>query len=155
MKLNKNIILVSSIAFTLGAFINNFAMSETPCNCKIGVIDVQEVLNSSSQVKDLKKSQEQTAQEIIKYIETARKDVASVEDENKKKSMEKKYVDELSAKRDKLEKEYVSKLKAIDDSISASINEYAKNNGYKLVITKGAVLYGGEDITDAIKKIVK
>lgn len=155
MKLNKTIISAAAIAFSLGLLVNNFALSETPCSCKIGVIDVQEVLNSSSQVKELKKSQEQTAQDIIKYIETARKDVASVEDENKKKSMEKKYVDELSAKRDKLEKEYVTKLKAIDDSITASINDYAKNNGYKLVLTKGAVLYGGEDITDSIKKIVK
>ena len=155
MKLNKTIICATAVAFGLGLFVNTTAMSETPCNCKIGIIDVQEVLNSSSQVKELKKSQEQTAQEIIKYIETARKEVASVDDEGKKKSVEKKYVDELSAKRDKLEKEYVTKLKAIDDNISTTINEYAKANGYKMIISKGVVLYGGDDITDAVKKIVK
>ena len=156
MKLNKKI-CVTAFAVMLGSMINlcAFADETAGCDCKYGIINVQEVLNNSAQVKALKKEQEQTAQELIKYMENARKEIASVSDEEKKKLVEKKYINDLASKRDKLEKEYVQKLKAIDDSITSTINEYAKTNGYKMIISKDVVLYGGEDITEAVKKIVK
>ncbi len=58
-------------------------------------------------------------------------------------------------KREANAKAYKTKLEAIDKTISATINNYAKTNGYDLVIVKGAVLYGGEDITEAVSKVVK
>lgn len=59
------------------------------------------------------------------------------------------------AKRDKLEKEYTSKLTAIDANISKTIETQAKAKNYNIVLAKGVVLYGGDDITAEVIKVVK
>lgn len=146
-------LVLGAAAFVIGMSVQQFAMSDVPS--KVAIVDVQQVVASSVQVKNLKKEQQAKASEIIKYIEKARKDVASVSDEKKKKALEDKYNKELIAKRDKLEKDYAAKLSAIDKSISATIATEAKNNNYDLVLAKGVVLYGGEDITANIIKAVK
>ena len=140
-------------AFVIGMSVQHFALSDVPS--KIAVVDVQKVVASSSQVKALKKEQQNKASEIIKYVEKARKDVAAVTDEKKKKSLEDKYNKELITKREKFEKEYASKLAAIDKSISDKIVVEAKNGGYDIVLAKGVVLYGGTDITNNVIKAVK
>jgi len=121
----------------------------------IAVVDVPQVVNASSQVQALKKEQQNKATELVKFIEKARKDVASITDADKKKAAEEKYTKELQAKKEKMDKEYNEKLKAIDTSISQKIEAQAKAQGYNIVLTKGIVLYGGTDITSEIIKAVK
>ncbi|HIS36314.1 TPA: OmpH family outer membrane protein [Candidatus Scatousia excrementigallinarum] len=142
-------------AFVVGMSVNNFAMSDVPPSYKVAVVDVSKVVASSAQVKALKKEQQTKATEIVKYVEKARKDVAAVSDEKKKKALEDKYSKELMAKRDKLEKEYTSKLTAIDANISKTIETQAKAKNYNIVLAKGVVLYGGDDITAEVIKVVK
>lgn len=142
-------------AFVVGMSLNNFAMSDVPANYKVAVVDVSKVVASSAQVKALKKEQQAKATEIVKYVENARKDVASVTDEKKKKALEDKYSKELMTKREKLEKEYTTKLTAIDKNISTTIETQAKAKNYDIVLAKGVVLYGGDDITADIIKVVK
>ncbi len=146
---------ITAAAFFIGFSVNNFAMSEVPCNCKIAVVDVMQVIESSSQVQAARKDHQAKAEEIIKYIEKARKDVAATTDEKKKKSLEEKYNKELNTKRKAMEKDYFTKLQDINKNINNTINEYAQNNNYKLVLAKEMVLYGGDDITEALKKSVK
>lgn len=155
--MNKNfkLLAVTAAAFAIVFSANNFAKAEIPANFKVAVVDVPQVVASSAQVKALKKEQQAKAEEIIKYIEKARKDVASVSDESKKKSLEEKYNKELLTKREALEKEYAKKLQAIDASISKTIEAKAKAGNYNLVLTKGLVLFGGNDITAEIIKVVK
>ena len=69
--------------------------------------------------------------------------------------MEDKYNKELNSKKAAMDKNYASKLESIDKNISAKINEQAKAGNYDIVLAKGVVLYGGTDITDAVKKAVK
>ena len=54
-----------------------------------------------------------------------------------------------------MEKEYLTKLSAIDDNISKTVETQAKEGGYNLVLAKGVVLHGGEDITQAVIKAIK
>lgn len=121
----------------------------------VAIVDVPQVVNASAQVQALKKDQQAKAEEIVKFVEKARKDVASITDANKKKAAEEKYNKELMAKKEKMDQDYAAKLKALDTSISQQINEKAKADGYDLVLSKGIVLFGGNDITSEIIKVVK
>lgn len=142
-------------AFFVGMSVNNFAMSDVPPNFKVAVVDVSQVVANSTQVKNLKAEQQKKANEIVTFIEKARKDVAAVTDEKKKKALEDKYAKELQTKREKLEKDYTAKLTAIDNSISQTIEAEAKAKNYNVVLAKGVVLYGGDDITAEVIKVVK
>ena len=140
-------------AFIIGLSLNNIAVSDVPS--KIAVVDVSSVVNSSSQVQALKKEQQAKAKELMTFIEKARKDVAATTDTKKKQALEDKYNKELNTKRAAMDKNYATKLEAIDKAISAQIAAQAKTGGYDIVLAKGVVLYGGSDITEAVKKAVK
>lgn len=140
-------------AFVIGLSLNNIAVSDVPS--KIAVVDVSSVVNSSSQVQALKKEQQAKAKDLMTFIEKARKDVAATTDTKKKQALEDKYNKELNTKRAAMDKNYATKLEAIDKAISAQIANQAKAGGYDIVLAKGVVLYGGSDITDAVKKAVK
>ena len=114
-----------------------------------------QVVNSSSQVQALKKEQQAKTKEIVAFVEKARKDVAATTDVKKKQALEDKYNKELNAKKSAMDKNYATKLTAIDAAISKQIEVQAKAGGYDIVLAKGVVLYGGSDITDAVKKAVK
>lgn len=144
---------VALLTFAAGIAFSNYAMSDVPS--KIAVVDVQAVVNSSSQVQALKKEQQAKTKEIVTFIEKARKDVAAVTDVKKKQALEEKYNKELSSKKTAMDKNYSDKLTAIDATISKQIENQAKLGGYDIVLAKGVVLYGGSDITEAVKKAVK
>ena len=141
-------------AFVLGVAVNNFAMSDV-ATTRIAVVDVPQVVDASAKVQALKKEQQAKAKDLASFIEKARKDVAATTDVKKKKSLEEKYTKELNAKREVIEKDYAKKLAETDAAISEKIANVAKANNYDLVISKGVVLYGGADITDAVKAAVK
>ncbi len=146
----KKILSLSIVSMFIVSGLCNAALAEG-----IAVVDVPAVVNASAQVQALKKDQQAKAQEIVKFVEKARKDVASITDANKKKAAEEKYNKELIAKKEKMDKDYAQKLQALDQSISEQINSKAKADGYDVVLSKGVVLYGGKDITDEIIKIIK
>ena len=151
---NKMRVLLTGIStFVIGLSLSNIAMSDV--TNKIAVVDVQAVVNSSSQVQALKKEQETKSKELINFIEKARKDVAATTDAKKKQALETKYNKELSTKKAAMDKNYTTKLEAIDKTISTQIANQAKTGGYDIVLAKGVVLYGGSDITEAVKKAVK
>lgn len=147
------ILAVGLLTFASGIAFNNFAMSDVPS--KIAVVDVQEVVNSSSQVQALKKEQQAKMKEVVSFVEKARKEVAATTDVKKKQALEEKYNKELNTKKTAMDKNYADKLTAIDSTISKQIEAQAKAGGYDIVLAKGVVLYGGSDITDAVKKAVK
>lgn len=147
------ILAVGLLTFASGIAFSNFAMSDVPS--KIAVVDVQEVVKSSSQVQALKKEQQAKMKEVVSFVEKARKEVAATTDVKKKQALEEKYNKELNTKKTAMDKNYADKLTAIDSTISKQIEAQAKAGGYDIVLAKGVVLYGGSDITDAVKKAVK
>lgn len=147
----KKILSLLIVTFALFAGSNSVLADEF----KVAVVDVPAVVNASAQVQALKKDQQAKAEELIKFIEKARKDVASITDAKKKQAAEEKYNKELIAKREKMDADYATKLKALDASISQQIEQKAKADGYNIVLSKGIVLYGGKDITSEVAKIIK
>jgi outer membrane protein len=153
VNMKKSLSLLAATAVVLGGL--TFGNIANAADFSVAVVDVPAVVNASAQVQALKKEQQLKAQEIIKFIEKARKDVASISDAKKKKAAEEKYNKELVTKKEKMDAEYAQKLRALDESISKQINDKAKADGYDIVLSKGIVLYGGNDITDEIVKIIK
>ena len=145
--------LIATVAVFTGLSFGTAAMAQEGFN--VAVVDVPQVVGASKQVQALKKEQQSKAEELVKFIEKARKDVAGISDANKKKAAEEKYTKELQQKREKIEAEYATKLKQIDVSISQQIEAAAKAQGYDMVLSKGIVLFGGDDITADLIKVVK
>ena len=151
--MKKSLGLLTATVAVLGCL--SFGLEATAADISVAIVDVPQVVAASSQVQKLKKEQQAKADEIVKFIEKARKDVAGITDANKKKAAEEKYSKELQAKKTKMDADYAEKLKAIDTSISKKIEEQAVLQGYDVVLSKGIVLYGGKDITNEIIKAVK
>lgn len=148
----KKVLLITG-AFILGLGFNNFAMSDVPS--KIAVVDVNRVVSNSSQVMALKKEQNLKNEELQKWLTTAKADVEKQKTQEGKEKLIKKYDSDFQKKQQAIQKNYTDKLQSIDKDISGVIAKTAKDKGYDVVLAKGVVLYGGEDITNAISKLIK
>ena len=122
---------------------------------KVAVADIQKIVSKSQQVQNLKTEQMSKAQKLVEWLQNAQNEVKAEADEEKQKALLQKFNEEFAAKRDEIQQQYEEKLKAIDESITQTITDEAKKRGYKLVIAKGFTIYGGDDITEDIAKIVK
>ena len=147
--------LIGIFAITLALSINNFASSNIPSNFKVAVVDVQKVVSSSSEVNALKQERKTKMEELVKFVENAKKNIEKEPDAAKKKALEEKYNKELNLKRDNIQKDYAKKLAAIDKNITNVIQTISKQGNYNIVLSKSVVIVGGTDITDDVSKAVK
>lgn len=154
MKIDSKVMSIGCLVLGLVLGSSNFAMSNMPSQ-KIAVVDVPAIVTKSAQVKALKDEQAKKAQDLAKWLETVNADVKKQSTEANKQKLLKKYNEELAKKKEANTKEYTKKLAAIDASISSTIAAQAKAKGYDIVLAKSTVLYGGDDITAEIAKIVK
>ncbi len=154
MKKQVKVLSIAALALGLGFGISNIATTAAPAS-SIAVVDVAQVINNNSQVKALKEKQEKKAEALKTWVEAARADVEKQTTDAKKESLTQKYNKELQAKVDTQRKELYEESTKIDAKIGAAIAKNAQANGYSIVLVKGAVLYGGADITEDIKKATK
>ncbi len=154
MKKEMKVLSIAALALGLGFGISNVATTAAPAS-SIAVVDVAQVINNNSQVKKLKESQEKKSEALKTWVEAARADVEKQKTDAQKESLTQKYNKELQAKVDSQRKELYEESTKIDAKIGAAIAKNAQANGYSIVLVKGAVLYGGTDITEAIKKVTK
>lgn len=146
-------LFVCLMAFALGYSINNIAISDT--TPKIAVVDVQQIVANSSQVKQLKADQEKKLGEMQKTIQQAQAEISKEKDPAKITALEEKYRNQINDQKVALDKDYNDKLTKIDSEIRTAVVEKAKSLNYNLVLPKSMVFYGGEDITDIIAKDIK
>lgn len=154
MKNSVKVLSIAALALGLGFGINNVATTAAPAN-SIAVVDVAQVINNNSQVKALKERQEKKSEALKTWVEAARADVEKQKTDSAKESLTQKYNKELQAKVDLQRKELYEESTKIDAKIGEAISKTAQANGYSVVLVKGAVLYGGSDITEAIKKVAR
>ena len=121
----------------------------------IAGVDLQQIVNNSSQVKQLKQEHEKKMAELDKIIVNARGELANESDPAKILLIEDKYMKEFNTKREALEKEYGRRLEALEKNIKAEITKKAEKDGYEYVFAKSVVLYGGRDITEELLQSVK
>ena len=145
----KKLLITTLLLGTIGISTSVIAASN------VAVVDVQAVVAKSAQVQALKKEQQTKMQDLEKWLNTAKADVETQKTQEGKEKLLKKYNSEFEKKKADIAKNYQTKLQAIDKSISATIAEQAKLKGYDMVISKGVVVYGGDDITADVQKVVK
>jgi len=140
---------------SLSAIMMTTAAYAAPATPKIAVVDIQKVVAASSQVKALKASQETKNKELQAFIKKAQDDVNKQTDAAKKKSLAASYEKQLAAKREANIKDYTTKLKSADTNITNEIGKKAAELGYTMVVPKSAVIWGGDDITETVLKVIK
>lgn len=151
--MNKKTLFIIAIAFCLGLTMNNWAISNVPS--KIAVVDINAVVSQSSQVMALKKEQTLKVKELQKWLQVVRSDVEKQKTQEGKDKLTKKYDAEFVKKQQALQKDYTEKLQKIDKDITEVIAKEANTQGYDVVLAKNVVLYGGDNITGKIAKLVK
>lgn len=154
MKNQVKVLSIAALALGIGFGISNIATTAAPAS-SIAVVDVAQVINNNSQVKALKEKQEKKSEALKTWIDAARADVEKQKTQAAKDSLTQKYNKELQSKVDTQKKELYAESTKIDAKISEAIAKQAQTGGYSIVLVKGAVLYGGADITDAVKKLAK
>lgn len=145
------ILLALVVALTLGLC--------TACKyqfmTKVAVVDLAAVVSNSAQVKALQADQNAKAQELNQWLQNAQNDVNKQKDEEKKNEVLQKYNAEFAQRREVLAQQYTQALQRIDADITQTIVDEAKKLGYTLVLAKGVTIYGGDDITEQVAKVVK
>ena len=123
--------------------------------CNIAVVDLQKVVDNSAQVKTLKNEHTAKIKELNGIITKAQEEIAKQTDTKKIVEIQDKYTNQFNNKKSEIDKIYSSKLANIETQIKSEIEKKAKADGYDLVLSKGIVLFGGNDITSEIIKVVK
>ena len=142
------IILTLAVGFGLG-------YCSQCCKKQLAIVDVSAVVNKSAQVQNLKEEQTQKAQELAQWLQNAQNDVKKETDKDKQKALLQQYNEEFASKAETIKQDYAGKVQTLEASITQTIVDTAKAKGYKYVIAKGVMIFGGDDITDEVAKIVK
>lgn len=122
---------------------------------EIAVVDLQQIVGNSSQVKQLKQEHSKKMAELDKIIVNARGEISSEKDPAKVLMLEDKYMKEFNTKKDALERDYNGRLSNIEKNIKSEIAKKAQKDGYDYVFAKSVLLYGGKDITNEIIGSIK
>ncbi len=138
----------SFLILVIGVFMTmNYAQATE----SIAVVDLQKIVSSSNQVKQLKQEHAKKMEELNKIIVNARGEISNQTDSAKILQLEEKYTKEFNSKKTALENDYNSRLNNIEKNIKDEIAKKAKTENYDYVFAKSVLLYGGKDITNEIK----
>ena len=141
-------------AIALSLSMGNFTTSEAFAkDSNIAVVDVQKIVESSSEINSLKVDRQNKLNDLQLFVEKAKADVTKEINVSRRTTLEEGYNRELNLRKDTIDKDYVKKISDVDKSITALIK--TKASSYDLVLTKSSVLTGGTDITTEIIKGLK
>lgn len=146
-------LVVCLVAFVIGYSINSKAISDT--GYRLAVVDVPVLISKSSEVTALKIEQQKKLDQIKATFEKAQNEISKETDPKKAKQLEEKYRNEINNQKIALDEEYNAKLKTIDANIKNIVITKAKGLQYNLVLPKNIVLFGGDDITAEVAKMIK
>lgn len=147
-------ICLSALVLTLAA--PSFAAeADTTTPQKVGVVDVKKVVLNSKEVQKVKKQQEANKQLLVDFIKVSQTKLNAEKDPKKKEELKNKLSTELNAKKDAMDKDYGDKLLKINNDMNLQLVEIAKNKKYDLILTQDSVLYGGDNLTKDLMKVVK
>lgn len=159
MKKQLKYIAIGIVAAAVLGIVPAFAREASEQNAepviKYGFVDVNKVVAASKAVEKANKERAAEKKKIIKFIEESANKMNKEEDEKKREEMKNQFDLDLTAKKSEMNKSYGEKLMKINNDINAELIKIAKDKDYQLILTKDAVLYGGDDLTQDLIKVVK
>lgn len=150
------------------ALILSFSFIGFAKDLKIGYVDIFKVFNDYEKTKDYDKNLETNKKVAEDKLEKKREVIEKLQSklsllkEDEKAKEEEKLSKEVQEYRDlereaftDIKKERDDKMKDIVEDIDKIVKDYAKDNGFDLVVNSNSVLYGVKamDITDEVLKI--
>ena len=151
--MKKALLLVLALFALSLAVISGMKIAKT--EQKIAIVDIPAVVAKSAQVQALKTEQRMKMMELEEWLKTVRADVEKQKTQKAKDKLLKEYNAEFAKKKEAIATEYRASLQVVDKSITETIKATAKAKGYNMVISKGLVVCGGDDITEDVQKVVK
>lgn len=121
----------------------------------VAIVDLQQIVSNSAQVKQLKQEHNKKIAELDKIIVNARGEIANEKDPAKILLLEDKYMKEFNTKKEALDRDYNARLSSIEKNIKSEIAKKAQKDSYDYVFAKSVVLYGGKDITSELLNVIK
>ena len=100
----------------------------------IAVVDVRKVVSNSKQVQALKSEQDKKNQELRKWLNTVRADIAKQSTDESKQKLAKKYDGELAKKKEVIQKDYAKKLAEIELARQCFRKLWEKNARMALIL---------------------
>ena len=143
--MKKYLLFLALLMITQGAFADD----------KIAVVDLQQLVSNSSQVKQLKQEHSRKINELDKILVNARGEISNEKDPAKVLLIEDKYMKEFNTKKEALERDYNNRLSLIEKNIKSEITKKAQKDNYDYVFAKSVVLHGGKDITSELINLIK
>ena len=149
--MKNSIVLITGIviaALLVGFAIMNYSvedlLAQNQTSGRIAYVDIVEVYEIHPQ----KKEAEQKLGSLAQEMESALKEKSGELSEEQQQQMLQDYQKELSSKEETM-------IQNILDNINSIIEKVAKEKQVKLVMEKQNVIYGGYDLTPAVKKYIK
>lgn len=133
-------VLIFALGFTARALIP----------VKVAMVDVQKIVNSSAAVNALKVEHQGKIAKLQTWLSNAEKEIEKETISSKKEKLTKKYQQELNQKQQAVQQAYAQELQKIDALISEDITKIANKKGYNLILVKGMVISGADDITEYV-----
>ncbi len=145
-------LVVVAVLFGIGV---GLLLSKGHEDFKMAVVDVNRIVNASSQVTALKAEEAVKIQELQNFVQKVQQEAAAEKDEAKKKEIIGKYEKDILLKKNAIESDYAKKLQQIDADITKVIREVAQKKGMTVVVAKNNVIFGGDDITNIVLEEIK
>ena len=122
---------------------------------KIGVVDIQTLVEKSEAVKSLKLAHNSKLQSLNSIINEAQNAIAKETDPREIVMLQDKYNAEFNRKKESIDNEYRAQLSSIEKDLRHDIINSAKKHNYDIVVAKSVIFFGGDDITDLISKDIR
>lgn len=122
---------------------------------RIGVVDVQLLVNNSSEVRALKNERSSQMESLNRIVTEAQNAIAKENDPQKIIQLQDRFTLEFNNRKENIDRQYSQKLSVIEEKLKSQIAASAKKNNYDYVFAKGVVFNGGDDITSLISKDIR
>lgn len=119
-------------------------------NPSFGVVDIQWLVNHIKEVQILRQEYQANLAALQQWVKAANTEIAAQNIPEDKNALVQKYQVELNQKQQIMQQSHLQKMQIVDANLNKLIADVAKKEKLDYVFAKGALIFGGQDITQKI-----